>query len=78
MKIISGLLVIGLALAFIVNSYYSPSNNRISALTEEAAFTNDQAVVEGDHFSYYSSIFSNLTRGLPIDEGISGAESLNE
>jgi hypothetical protein len=35
-------------------------------------------VVEEDHFSYYSSIFSNLSRGLPIDEGISGAESLNE
>jgi len=60
-----------------VDYYYLSSSNRISALTEEMAFINGQVEEDGVHLSYYSSIFSNLSRGLPIDEGISNAVSPN-
>jgi hypothetical protein len=38
----------------------------------------DQVEEDGVHLSYYSSIFSNLSKGLPIDEGITSTESPNE
>lgn len=66
-----------LALTSIVDYYYLSSSNRISALTEETAFINGQVEEDGVHLSYYSSIFSNLSRGLPIDEGISNTVSPN-
>jgi hypothetical protein len=75
--IVSGILVLSLALTSIVDYYYLSSSNRISALTEETAFINGQVEEDGVHLSYYSSIFSNLSRGLPIDEGISNTVSPN-
>jgi hypothetical protein len=76
--IVSGILVLSLALTSIVDYYYYlSSSNRISALTEETAFINGQVEEDGVHLSYYSSIFSNLSRGLPIDEGISNTVSPN-
>ena len=75
--IVSGILVLSLALTSIVDYYYLSSSNRISALTEETAFINGQVEEDGVHLSYYSSIFSNLSRGLPIDEGISNTISPN-
>jgi hypothetical protein len=75
--IVSGILVLSLALTSIVDYYYLSSSNRISALTEETAFINGQVEDDGVHLSYYSSIFSNLSRGLPIDEGISNTVSPN-
>lgn len=77
LRIVSGILVLSLALTSIVDYYYLSSSNRISALTEEMAFINGQVEEDGVHLSYYSSIFSNLSRGLPIDEGISNAVSPN-
>jgi len=68
---------LSLALTSIVDYYYLSSSNRISALTEETAFINGQVEKDGVHLSYYSSIFSNLSRGLPIDEGISNTVSPN-
>ena len=75
--IVSGILVLSLALTSIVNYYYLSSSNRVSALTEETSFINGQVEEDGVHLSYYSSIFSNLSRGLPIDEGISNTVSPN-
>jgi hypothetical protein len=77
LRIVSGILVLSLALTSIVDYYYLSSSNRISALTEETAFINGQVEEDGVHLSYYSSIFSNLSRGLPIDEGISNIVSPN-
>jgi len=77
LRIVSGILVLSLALTSIVDYYYLSSSNRISALTEETAFINGQVEEDGVHLSYYSSIFSNLSRGLPIDEGISNTVSPN-
>ena len=77
LRIVSGILVLSLALTSIVDYYYLSSSNRISALTEETAFINGQVEDDGVHLSYYSSIFSNLSRGLPIDEGISNTVSPN-
>jgi hypothetical protein len=78
LRIVSGILVLSLALTSIVDYYYYlSSSNRISALTEETAFINGQVEEGGVHLSYYSSIFSNLSRGLPIDEGISNTVSPN-
>jgi len=34
-------------------------------------------VVEEVDLSYYGSIFSNLSRGLPIEDGVSNTESPN-
>jgi hypothetical protein len=77
LRIVSGILVLSLALTSIVDYYYLSSSNRISALTEETSFINGQVEEDGVHLSYYSSIFSNLSRGLPIDEGISNTVSPN-
>jgi hypothetical protein len=77
LRIVSGILVLSLALTSIVDYYYLSSSNRISALTEETAFISGQVEEDGVHLSYYSSIFSNLSRGLPIDEGISNTVSPN-
>ena len=78
LRIVSGILVLSLALTSIVDYYYYlSSSNRISALTEETAFINGQVEEDGVHLSYYSSIFSNLSRGLPINEGISNTVSPN-
>jgi hypothetical protein len=77
LRIVSGILVLSLALTSIVDYYYLSSSNRISALTEETAFINGQVEEDGVHLSYYSSIFSNLSSGLPIDEGISNTVSPN-
>jgi hypothetical protein len=76
LRIVSGLLVIGLASISILDYYHLSSNKGIGALPE-AAYIKDRVGEEGEgHFSYYSSIFSNLSRGLPIDEGISSTEPL--
>lgn len=77
LRIVSGILVLNLALISVMDYYYLSSSNRISALTEETAFINGQVEEDGVHLSYYSSIFSNLSRGLPIDEGISNTISPN-
>jgi hypothetical protein len=77
LRIVSGILVLSLALTSVVDYYYLSSCNRISALTEETAFINGQVEEDAVHLSYYSSIFSNLSRGLPIDEGISNTVSPN-
>jgi hypothetical protein len=77
LRIVSVLLVIGLASISILDYYYISSNKGIGALPE-AAYIKDRVGEEGaGHFSYYSSIFSNLSRGLPIDNGISSTEPLN-
>jgi hypothetical protein len=73
----SSLLVVSLALTSIVVYYYLSSNNGISALSVEAAIITDQVEKDETPVSYYSSIFSNLSRGLPINEGVSDTESLN-
>ncbi|MGH9924756.1 MAG: hypothetical protein ACRD5B_05205 [Nitrososphaeraceae archaeon] len=71
-------MVLSLALTSIMDYYYLSSNNGVNALTKEAALMKDQVEEDGVHFYYYSSIFSNLSRGLPIDEGITSTESPNE
>jgi hypothetical protein len=76
LRIISVLLVIGLAFISILDYYYISSNKGIGALPE-AAYIKDRVGAGEGHFSYYSSIFSNLSRGLPIDKGISSTEPLN-
>lgn len=76
LRTVSGLIAIGLASTFFIDYYSLSGNNEINALTvEEAAFINNQA--EEVDLSYYGSIFSNLSRGLPIDDGISNTESPN-
>ena len=48
--------------------YYLSSNNWANALLEEdAAFTSEHLEIDTTQLSYYGSIFSNLSRGLPID-----------
>jgi hypothetical protein len=78
LRSVSRLLVLSLALTSIADYYYLSSNNGANALTEEMAFMNGQVEEDGVHLSYYSSIFSNLSRGLPINEGITNIESPNE
>jgi hypothetical protein len=78
LRSVSRLLVLSLALTSIVDYYYLSSNNGVNALTKEAALMKDQVEEDGVHLFYYSSIFSNLSRGLPIDEGITSIESPNE
>jgi hypothetical protein len=74
---LSGLLVISLiSVATTIDYSYLSSNNAIAALTEYAYL--DKALGEtGDHYiHYYSSIFSNLSRGLPINEVIPNSDTL--
>lgn len=73
LRAILALVIVSLSLTLIIGYHFLSINNGISALTD-AAHINDQTK-EGVHLSYYSSIFSNLSRGLPIDEGVSNAES---
>ena len=57
--------------------FLSP-NNWISASSAAAGLMSDQ-VDEGENsFTYYSSIFSNLSRGLPIDESDPSSVPPNE
>lgn len=73
-----GFLVLSLALTSIMSYYYLSSNDDgTSALTEEAAIINKHMEKDTNHLSYYGSIFSNLSRGLPIDEGDSSTETPN-
>ena len=60
------LFILSLVITCIVSYYYLSS--RASALTEEAAYTNEHLEIDTTQLSYYGSIFSNLSRGLPIDE----------
>jgi hypothetical protein len=69
-----GLFILSLVLTCVVSYYYLSSNNRANALTEEAAFINEHLEIDATQLSYYGSIFSNLSRGLPIDEGVSSSE----
>lgn len=68
-----GFFVLILALTSIVSYYYLFSDGA-SALTEEASFINEYIGKDTTHLSYYGSIFSNLSRGLPIVEGIPSTE----
>lgn len=63
------LFILSLVITSIVSYYYLSSNNWANALTEDAAFTNEHLEINVDatQLSYYGSIFSNLSRGLPID-----------
>ena len=71
LKIISGLLLVGLTTVSILGCYYLPNNNGIDALTESAQLNGQIGENDGSGYSsYYSSISSNLSRGLPIDEGV--------
>ena len=73
------LFILSLIITCIVSYYYLSSNNWASALTEEAAFTNEHLEIDTTQLSYYGSIFSNLSRGLPIDERDSSSnEPTNE
>jgi hypothetical protein len=58
----------------ITSYYYLSGYNITSALTEEAAFVHEHIEKDTTHFSYYGSIFSNLSRGLPIDGSSSSSE----
>lgn len=76
---ISGLLVASLAFVFVLDHYHSWSEDEINAFTE-AAYIKDQLGENSVdvYLSYYSSIFSNLSRGLPISDGVSISEPVNE
>jgi hypothetical protein len=63
------LFILSLVITSIMSYYYLSSNNWASALTEEVAFINEHLEIDTTQLSYYGSIFSNLSRGLPIDEG---------
>jgi hypothetical protein len=70
-----GFFILILALTSIV-SYYYIFTDGASALTEEASLINGYLEKEKNtaHISYYGSIFSNLSRGLPIVEGVPSTE----
>ncbi|MGA7370217.1 MAG: hypothetical protein WBX01_13905 [Nitrososphaeraceae archaeon] len=71
----SGLLVVFLAFVFILGHYHELRDNNINAFTEAAYVSDQQSENSNDFYlSYYSSIFSNLSRGLPINEGVSITE----
>jgi hypothetical protein len=76
--LISGLLAVSLASVFILDHYHQLRDNNINALTE-AAYVRDQQGKNGIdvYLSYHSSIFSNLSRGLPINEGVTVSEPVN-
>jgi hypothetical protein len=54
------------------------NNNWIGASSKESALTSDQVEKGENSLTYFSSIFSNLSRGLPIDERESSSEPSNE
>jgi hypothetical protein len=66
-----GLFILSLFLTSIVSYYYLSGNNRAGALTEDAAFIHEHLEIDTTQLSYYGSIFSNLSRGLSIDEIVS-------
>lgn len=68
------LFFLSLALTSIVGYFYLSSTNWTSVLAEEAAFMNEHVKKDTGHLSYYGSIFSNLSRGLPIAGGDSNSE----
>jgi hypothetical protein len=70
------LFFLSLALMHIMGYYHLSNSNTISALTEEGTFVNDRLEEDVAHLSYYDSIFSNLSRGLPIS-GDSSSELSN-
>ena len=59
--------ILSLVITSIVSYYFLSSNNWAIALIEDAAFTNEHLAIDTTQLSYYGSIFSNLSRGLPID-----------
>ena len=61
------LFILSLVITSIVSYYCLSSNNWANALMEDAAFTNEHLEIDTTQLSYYGSIFSNLSRGLPID-----------
>jgi hypothetical protein len=69
------LFILILVLTSIVSYYYLSSNNWARALTE--AFINEDLEIDTTQLSYYGSIFSNLSRGLPIDEIVPSSEPTN-
>ena len=73
--IISGLLVVSLASVFILDHFHQCRDSNVNAFTE-VAYVRDQHGDNSidDYLSYYSSIFSNLSRGLPINGGVSISE----
>jgi hypothetical protein len=72
-----GLFILSLVITSIMSYYYLSSNTWARALTEEAAFTNEHLEIDTTQLSYYGSIFSNLSRGLPIDEIVPSSEPTN-
>jgi len=76
LRIEQGFFVI-LALTAIASYYYIYSD-RVSALTEDVYFINGYLEKDTAHISYYGSIFSNLSRGLPIVEGVPSTEPPND
>jgi hypothetical protein len=67
-----GLFILSLVLTSTVSYYYLSGNSWASALT------NEHLEIDTTQLSYYGSIFSNLSRGLPIGEiGSSSSEPIN-
>jgi hypothetical protein len=70
--LILGLLVVILASVFILGHYHEFSDNNVNAFTDTSYVRDQQSKNSIDvYLSYYGSIFSNLSRGLPINEGVS-------
>ncbi|HZD36980.1 MAG TPA: hypothetical protein VE130_17380, partial [Nitrososphaeraceae archaeon] len=70
---ITGLVAVSLASVFILDYYHEFSDNNVNAFTE-STYIRDQLSENSIDLSYYGSIFSNLSRGLPINEGVSISE----
>lgn len=68
------LFFLSLALIYIISYYYLSGINSTSTLEEVAAFMSTNVEKDSAQPSYYGSIFSNLSRGLPIDESDSSSE----
>jgi hypothetical protein len=66
-----GLFILSLVLTSTVSYYYLSGNSWASALT------NEHLEIDTTQLSYYGSIFSNLSRGLPIDGIDSSSEPIN-
>jgi hypothetical protein len=76
LKSLSVLLMISLVFICVLGCYCLSS---IGVFVKASAYFFVGPEQERGHFSYYSSnsIFSNLSRGLPIDAGLPSTETLN-
>lgn len=69
--------MVSFVMTTIMFSCFVSSNNWISASSEESTPVSGQTNEGENSLTYYSSIFSNMSRGLPIDKSDSSSESLN-